>query len=295
MFSSAANGIIIAMPHAFLDHPGPLAFAHRGGAAHHPENSWAAFEHAVGLGYTYLETDAHATADGVLLAFHDRTLDRVTDRTGRIARMPHKEVAAARIGGAEPIPLLEDLLAAWPDIRFNIDVKEEPAIGPLATALRRTGAWDRVCVCSFSAHRLRAARRALGQRVCTALSPAGVASVRMAGNLAASAPALARRLVSTGVRCAQVPAVVATRAFIRRAHALGLQVHVWTINDRTEMTCLLDLGADGIMTDQTVLLRDVLAERGQWHPGSAAGPAGLPDSPGVPDLAGSPDPAGRRT
>jgi glycerophosphoryl diester phosphodiesterase len=69
------------------------------------------------------------------------------------------------------------------------------------------------------------------------------------------------------VRCAQVPAVVASRGFIGRAHALGLHVHVWTVNDRTQMTCLLDLGADGIMTDDTVLLRDVLAERGQWHPG----------------------------
>ena len=80
-----------------------------------------------------------------------------------------------------------------------------------------------------------------------------------------------------------------------RAHALGLQVHVWTINDRTEMTCLLDLGADGIMTDQTVLLRDVLAERGQWHPGAAAGPAGVPDAASAPDSASAPDPAGRRT
>jgi glycerophosphoryl diester phosphodiesterase len=271
MCSLVTDGILGDMAHAFLEHPGPIAFAHRGGAAHHPENSWSAFEHAVGLGYTYLETDAHATADGVLLAFHDRTLDRVTDRGGRIARMSHEEVAAARIGGAEPIPLLEDLLTAWPDMRFNIDVKQEAAIRPLAAVLRRVGAWDRVCLCSFSAHRLRAVRRELGHRVCTALSPAGVASVRVAGSLAGSGQGLARRLASAGVRCAQVPAVVASRGFIRRAHALGLQVHVWTVNDRTEMSCLLDLGADGIMTDQTVLLRDVLAERGQWHPGSREG------------------------
>jgi glycerophosphoryl diester phosphodiesterase len=261
------------MAHAYLEHPGPIALAHRGGAAHNPENSWPAFEHAVGLGYGYLETDVHATADGVLVAFHDHTLDRATDHRGRIARMTHEEVAEARIGGSEPIPLLEDLLAAWPHVRFNIDVKGEPAIRPLAAVLNRVRAWDRVCVCSFSAHRLRAARRAIGHQICTALSPPGVAAVRLAGDLAGTG--LARRLAGAGVRCAQVPAVVATRSFIRRAHALGLQVHVWTVNDRTQMTRLLDLGADGIITDDTLLLRDVLAERGQWYPGNRQGAAAI--------------------
>ena len=70
----------------------------------------------------------------------------------------------------------------------------------------------------------------------------------------------------TGVRCVQVPVPVATPSFIRRAHRLGLQVHVWTVNDRPTMAALLDRGADGIMTDDTVALRDVLASRGQWHP-----------------------------
>src|SRR5215475_10925326 len=82
---------------AFLDSPGPLAFAHRGGAAHQPENSWRAFEHAVSLGYRYLETDARATADGVLVAFHDRTLTRVCGQDGRVCRLSHAELAAARI------------------------------------------------------------------------------------------------------------------------------------------------------------------------------------------------------
>ena len=261
------------MGQAFLEHPGPIAIAHRGGAAHHPENSWPAFEHAVGLGYRYLETDAHATADGVLLAFHDHTLDRVTDRDGRISRMTHQDVAAARIGGTEPIPLLEDLLTAWPHIRFNIDVKEEQAIGPLAAMLHRIAAWDRVCVCSFSARRLRALRRALAGRCAPPCRRPGWRRSRWRGTWPATARRWPRRLARTGVRCAQIPAAVATRGFIRRAHALGLQVHVWTVNDRTHMTCLLDLGADGIMTDDTVLLRDVLAERGQWHPPLTRPPA----------------------
>jgi glycerophosphoryl diester phosphodiesterase len=301
------------MPSGFLDHPRPIAFAHRGGAAHAPENSWRAFEHAVGLGYGYLETDLQATADGALIAFHDRTLDRVTGRPGRIARMSHRELSGVLIDGTEPIPLLEDLLAAWPDVRFNIDLKDSPAVRPLAGVLRRTGAWDRVCVVSFSASRLRSARRAFERKVCMAASPIGAAVVRFGGprdvreshrvgpgrarargqawpagptgsqeaqptgpqGAQAPAPegpewrpstALAERLARTGVRCAQVPAAVATEAFVGRAHALGLQVHVWTINDTPTMTSLLDIGVDGIMTDETVALRDVLIARGQWHP-----------------------------
>lgn len=242
------------VPCAFLDFPGPLAFAHRGGVAHGPENSWRAFEHAVGLGYSFLETDARATADGVLVAFHDKALDRLTGRPGEIARLPHREIAAARIDGTEPIPLLEDLLGAWPDVRFNVDVKEVTAVRPLAEVLRRTAAWDRVCVCSFSARRLRSARRVIGRKVCTAASPAGIAGVRF--GCWAGSPA----------QCAQVPASVASAPFVRRAHGLGLQVHVWTVNDRALMESMLDLGVDGIITDQTVVLREVLTARGQWHP-----------------------------
>jgi glycerophosphoryl diester phosphodiesterase len=251
-------------PVAYLDQALPLAFAHRGGAAHRPENSWAAFEHAVSLGYTHLETDTRATQDGILLAFHDRTLDRVTDRQGRIARMPYTEVSGARIGGTEPIPLIEDLITAWPDLRFNVDLKDVLAIRPMMEVLRRTGAWDRVCVTSFSARRLHAARVLLDRPVCMALSPAGVAALQLTGGLPRFGNALADKLARTGVHCAQVPLQIATPSFIRRAHEAGLQVHVWTLNRRPEMERALDLGADGIMTDETVLLRDLLTERGLW-------------------------------
>jgi glycerophosphoryl diester phosphodiesterase len=250
----------------FLDLPRPLAFAHRGGAAHEPENSWRAFEHAIGLGYSYLETDVHATSDGVLVAFHDRTLDRLTDRTGRIAQLPYGEVSRARIGGTDPIPLLEDLLGAWPEARFNIDVKDEPAVRPLVEVLKRAAAWDRVCITSFSGRRLGAVRRVLPRPVCMATAPLGVAALR----LGTPNGVLAARLRRMSVRCTQIPIRVATESYLRRAHAAGLQVHVWTVNDRKIMSDLLDLGVDGIMTDETAALREVLAERGQWHPRPAA-------------------------
>ncbi|WP_256862894.1 glycerophosphodiester phosphodiesterase [Microbispora sp. GKU 823] len=255
---------------AFLDHPGPLAFAHRGGAAEARENTMAAFSRAVELGYTYLETDAHATADGVLLAFHDHTLDRVTDRTGRISRLPYREVRSARIGGRHEIPLMEDLLGAWPDVRFNIDVKESAAIVPLARAIRRTRAYDRVCLTSFSDARLARARRAIDREVCFSLGPRGLAALRTAA-MGGGYGRLLSGLARAGVPCAQAPIGfrglrVTTRALVRTAHAIGMQVHVWTVNDPVTMAHLLDLGVDGIMTDNISGLRDVLKSRGQWHP-----------------------------
>ena len=154
----------------FLDWPGPLAFAHQG--AHFDgatgentgENTMESFEAAVALGYRYLETDTHATADGVLVAFHDDSLDRLTDRTGAICDLPWAEVRAARVRDRHEIPLLEDVLTAWPDVRVNIDPKHDAAVDPLVELIRRTGSIDRVCVGAFSDDRLARVRSALGRR-----------------------------------------------------------------------------------------------------------------------------------
>jgi glycerophosphoryl diester phosphodiesterase len=251
----------VAVP--YLDHPRPAAFAHRGGASHNPENSWPAFEYAAKLGYVYLETDARSTSDGALLAFHDATLDRATDRTGQVSRMTYQQVSAARIAGTEPIPLIEDLLGSFGELRFNIDLKDSGTIQPLSRVLKRTGAWDRVCVTSFSGRRLLAAQRTLDRPICLAVTPAAIVAVRYAG---VPGRTLAARLARSGAQCAQVPRQIATREFIRRSHDLGLHVHVWTLNSRQDIERALSLGADGVMTDDIVLLRDILSERGQWNP-----------------------------
>lgn len=253
-------------PFPYLEHDGVLALAHRGGAFEGLENSMAAFEHAVSLGYRYLETDAHATSDGVVVAFHDPSLDRVTDSSGRIARLPWSQVGAARIGGMEPVPRLTDLLDAWPDVRLNIDVKADSAVDPLVDLVRRTGCEDRICVASFSDRRLRRIRRALGPTVCTSTGPAETARLRFASYTTRFGP-----LAPRNVGCVQVPVQaggipVVTRGFVDTAHRNGLQVHVWTINTRTEMERLLDLGVDGIVTDETETLRSVLLDRGSWAP-----------------------------
>jgi len=242
----------------FLDGARPVAIAHRGFAPDGAENSMAAFERAVALGIRYLETDVRVTADGVPLAFHDATLNRVTDRRGRIDRLPWSEVRRARIAGREPIPRLDDLLTAWPDVRFFIDLKAAHSIGPTLDTLRVTDTVGRVCVAAFAERRIVAARQAFGPDLVTGIGPR---------------EAIALRRGHTGPfsgQCAQVPHRVgrvafADRRLVERAHTAGLQVHVWTVNDAPEMHRLLDLGVDGIMTDAADVLCDVLVERGQWN------------------------------
>ncbi|MEV6654609.1 glycerophosphodiester phosphodiesterase [Streptomyces sp. NPDC051219] len=248
--------------HPYLHHPGPIPFAHRGGAADGLENTAAAFLRADRAGYRYFETDVHATADGKLVAFHDPTLDRVTDARGRISALPWSEVRRARVAGQEPLPLFEELLEAFPEARWNVDIKAEPALVPLVELIRRTGAWDRVCVGSFSESRAARAYRIAGPRLATSYGVRGVLGLRLRSY---AIPAALR----AGAVAAQVPEFqsgirVVDRRFVETAHARGLQVHVWTVNEADRMAALLDLGVDGIMTDQIELLRTVLTERGAW-------------------------------
>ena len=248
---------------------GVLAFAHRGGA-YHPdieglENTLAAFKHAVSLGYDYLETDVHVTRDGVLLAFHDSVLDRVTDQRGAIADLTFEEVRRAMVGGREQVPTLAQLFDEFPEARFNIDLKADGAGPALAEFVAEREAWDRVLVGSFSRPRLNEFRRLTAGRVPTSAAPLEVVLFRFLPS-----GRLADRLTGRKVSALQIPhrqgrLTIASRGLVRRAHAAGRPVHVWTVDDPDEMRQLLDKGVDGLFTDRTDLLRDVLTERGDWR------------------------------
>ncbi|MER5529006.1 glycerophosphodiester phosphodiesterase [Streptomyces sp. NPDC002677] len=248
--------------HPYLDHPGPIAFAHRGGAADGLENTVAQFRRAVELGYRYIETDVHATADGRLVAFHDDTLDRVTDGAGRIGDLPWEDVRHARVAGREPLPLFEELLEEFPDVRWNVDAKAEPALRPLLDLIDRTDSYDRVCVGSFSEARVLRAQRIAGPRLATSFGIRGVVGLRLRSwGLPAS---VRRSAIAAQVPESQSGVPVVDRRFVRAAHARGLHVHVWTINESERMHRLLDLGVDGIMTDHIDTLREVMQDRGVW-------------------------------
>ena len=250
--------------YAFLDGPLPIAFAHRGGADGGVENVASLFEDVARLGYRYIETDVRTTADGVAVVFHDADLRRLTGDRARIRDLAFAQVRRVALRNGEQIEPLASVLDAFPELRFNIDLKDWGSVRSVPDVLARTGAYDRVCVASFSERRVRQARRALGRRVCTSLGVGGVALL------------LLHRLTGTprgrrayGAAAAQVPwRLIAGRqlpaAFVELAHREGLAVHVWTLDDSASINAALDLGVDGIMTDRPVLLKEELLRRGLW-------------------------------
>ena len=242
----------------------PVVLAHRGFSPEGLENSLAAFQAAVDLGCDYVETDVHATADGVAVAFHDDTLDRVTDSAGRIAELTWDEVRRARIGGVEAVPTLADVLATWPDLRVNIDLKSAAAVAPTVALVNRLHAHDRVCIGSFSDRRRRAAVAAMDRRVATS---AGTGTVRaFVAAVALGNAALVRRILRN-VDCLQLPersgavTVVSPRS-VGMAASAGVPMHVWTVNDPHDMHRLLDWGVSGLVTDRADLGLQVVAGRG---------------------------------
>lgn len=253
--------------HPYLDVDGPIAFAHRGGAGmagnEGLENTLAALQRAVDLGYRYLETDVRATQDGVVYLCHDADLLRLAGAERPIASMLEAELRELRVGDDQPFVRLEDALTAFPQARFNIDLKSDDVVDPALALLDRLGAYDRVCLGSFSVDRIQRVRTARPQALTS------FASSEVAAFALGPTRGWRERGVRRGARCLQVPRTrgpltVVGRRFVERAHAVGCVVHVWTIDDPAEMHALLDLGVDGIVTDHPDLLKDVLLERGQW-------------------------------
>lgn len=250
-------------PHPFLDHPRPIAFAHRGGALEAEENTLQAFERVVALGYTHVETDVQATRDGVAVIFHDATLERMLGREARVDTVTWAELAQLRTPNGAQVPRLDDMLAAFPALFVNLEAKADAVVEPMIQAIRRAEALDRVCVGSFASARTTRLRNALGPGLCWSPAHVGAARLWLAGwglPLSVAFPVL-----QVPMRFRGMPVV--TRRLIRAAHARSVQMHVWTVDDAGTMERLIDLGVDGIMTDRPSVLRVVMRQRGLWPAG----------------------------
>ena len=241
--------------------------AHRGSRALWPENTIAAFDGSVGLGLRYVETDVRVSRDGHVMVFHDRTLERTTNGVGRVDE--HDLEDLRRLDAAhnfQPengyplrssgigIPTLAEVFAAYPDVHFNIDLKGPNMEWALADAIKAAGRQDSVLVGSFIGSRTAKFRRITRGAVATSAGPTQVAAMWAASRRGKG--------MRTPVQAYQIPfdyrSLPIDRKFIDAIHNSGAQVHFWTVNEPAEMRRLLDLGADGIVTDRPDLLNGVV-------------------------------------
>lgn len=251
----------------------PFGIAHRGSRILWPENTMVAFSGAVDLGFEWLETDLHLTADGVLVCLHDPLLDRTTDQSGPVSVLTAKDLETIDAGHSHApgeefpfrgrgirVPTLEELVTSFPEVRVVVDLKQDGLVEPLWKLVEQFRLHDRLVVGSFSDRRLAAFRRISRGSVATSTGP--VRSVAaLAGAVAGRAPRLADAVqfpVSVG------PLRPFSRRTIASFHRRGYQAHVWTVNDPDSMHRFYDLGVDAVITDRPDLLRDVLRERGEW-------------------------------
>jgi glycerophosphoryl diester phosphodiesterase len=252
-----------APPGYFTPATAPRVIAHRGFAADAPENTLLAFEHALALGVTHLETDVRATRDGTPVLWHDRTVDRVGRPPARIADLELEQLRAIDLGSGQRVATLREALLAFPGACFNIDVKSLDAADGTVAVITDLGAADRVLVTSFSERRRSRAVRAL-PGVATSASAPRLAVAILACRLGITPVA---RLALRGIHAVQMPDRVlrvrtTTPAMVRRLHRAVREVHVWTVNDPHAMRRLVSAGVDGIVTDRSDEARSAFHHHG---------------------------------
>jgi glycerophosphoryl diester phosphodiesterase len=252
-----------------LEHP--IRFAHRGSRILWPENTWHAFDHAVeDYGYRYVESDVQLTADGVVVVFHDDTLDRCTNGEGKIVDwrwddLRHLDAAYNFTPDGESFPLrgsgiaiprLDDTFDRYPDLCLNIDLKANGSEWPVAEVVKRMSREDKVLVGSFSDRRIARFRRITRGRVATAAGPRDSIAMFAASRVGRGLPARgdAYQLPS------KAGGVSADGQLIDAVHRAGKQIHLWTVNERRDMEKFLELGVDGIITDRPDILNEVMED-----------------------------------
>jgi glycerophosphoryl diester phosphodiesterase len=253
----------------FLQHESPIRLAHRGSRILWPENTWRGFDAvAEGLGYRYIETDIRVTRDGVVVVFHDETLERTTNGIGKVSEWDWEDIrhldAGYRFspdgenfpsrGKGVAISRLDETLDRYGDVCFNIDLKEPGSEWPVAEVVAQTGATERVLIGSFSDRRIERFRRITKGRVATSAGPSAAIAMYAASRLGrtsnrkADAYQLPRKIRGGAVDQKLVDAV----------HEAGSHIHVWTVDEPEWMHDLLDIGVDGIVSDRPDVLNDVI-------------------------------------
>lgn len=244
--------------------PRPRVFGHRGAGGLAPENTLPSFALGAALGADYLELDVHGSRDGEIVVLHDATLERTTDGEGPVRDRSWSRLAQLDAGywftfdgrtypyrgQGIRLPRLPSLLAAFPGHRFNIEIKpgEAAVVDEVVALLDRAGVAPRTLLAAEHGTIMERIRAAVGRRIVTGMSAEEVAAFvdrARCGDWAGYEPP---------GRALQIPPSfgdvrLATPEHVEAAHRLGIEVHVWTINDPAEIDALLELGVDGVMSD----------------------------------------------
>ena len=239
-----------------------LAFAHRGGNDFAPENTFESFQFAVENGFKYLETDVHPTSDNKLMAFHDPTLDRVTNAEGRIIDFSSIDLKKVKVKNNYRIPLMEELLESFPNCFFSIDMKCDQSVIPLIDLVKRNNALERVCFASFNQNRLNFVRETFNNKCITSMGPKEIIASKIFSyiNLKKN---INSHLASMPISRYNIRLI--NKRSVAYLQSLNIKVIAWTINNEAQMRHLISIGVDGIMTDKLKLLKNILIEKNLWQ------------------------------
>ena len=241
--------------HPYLNVPGVAISAHRGGGIEAPENTIEAFQYAIEMGSSYIETDVQLSADGIPYIFHDDDLKRLFGKETSFNSLHSEQIEKLKLFDSYCIPKLESALNKFPNTFFQIDVKTDAVTLPAMKVIEKTNSLDRVCMASFSSERLKKIH-GLYPKVCLSMGPSEIFKLFL------SSYGLYRKKIPGN--CLQIPIYqygikLATKRFVKYAQSIGLKIHIWTINDEYTMKKLIEIGVDGIITDRPKLLKDILS------------------------------------
>jgi len=244
--------------HPYFNNYPFAGFVHRGGNEEKTENTLEAFQHASDLGFIFMETDVQATNDDEIVVFHDNTLNRLAGVDKKISDLSSYEIRNIDLINGGRIPSLNELLSSFPNLRFNIDIKTNDAVEKSIDIINQHTAFNRVCLAAFSSTRLKKIRKICGDKLCSSMGMSEVLNLVL--------KSYGFPLNTNQGNCAQVPISyfglpVVNKQFINTAHSTNKLVHVWTIDEESEINNLIDLGVDGVMTDKPSILMKVLKKR----------------------------------
>ena len=246
---------------------GTIGIAHRGSRLLWPENTEVAFAGAGALGYRVFETDLRITADGVLVCFHDPVLNRTTNGWGLVSGATFAEVRRLdagyrhRVNGSFPyrgkgvvVPAFREMISAFPEAAWVIDLKAEGVAEPLASLIDELDLGERVIVGSFSTERIEEFRGMTGGRVATSTPPGETMRAVLAAAAVRNSDPFHPFTAALQVPSTWYGMPVVTSRLVDLAHTYGRLIHVWTANDPVEMADFRALGVDGLITDRPDLL-----------------------------------------